>query len=71
MGWVSKYDTTFIIYVDRKFNKRFANYDNFSYWLYYEKNKENKDDFYVELEEIFKEYCDWQTKKVKENREVE
>lgn len=71
MAWVSKYDTTFIIYVDRKFNKRFVNYDNFSYWLYYDRNKENKEDYYIELEQIFKEYSDWQTKKVKENREIE
>lgn len=71
MAWISKYDTTFIIFARKRYKKKFRDYDAFANWLFFDKNKQAYEDYYIELEELLREYSNWQTKKVKEFKNLE
>ena len=63
MGYISKYDTKFITYVNRKYNKDkvlFETFDDYIMWLFYDYLRENKEKYYEQLEEDMKEYSEWQ-----------
>ena len=61
MEFISKYDTTFITSVSRKYGKRFKTFEEYSLFLY-ELQKSDKD-YYYKLEEDIKEFSDYQTER--------
>ena len=52
MEFISKYNLTFINFVNRKYNKRFKSFDEYGLWLYEEKECSNSR-YYDDLEEDF------------------
>ena len=66
MEFISKYNLTFINFVNRKYNKKFKSFDEYGLWLYEEKECSNSR-YYDDLEEDLKEYCDYQQERKKIN----
>ena len=66
MEFISKYNLTFINFVNRKYNKKFKSFDEYGLWLYEEKKCSNSR-YYDDLEEDLKEYCDYQQERKKTN----
>lgn len=66
MEFISKYNLTFINFVNRKYNKRFKAFDEYGLWLYEEKECSNSR-YYNDLEQDLKEYCDYQQERKKKN----
>ena len=56
MEFISKYDMSFIKNINRKYNKKFKNFDEYSLYLFELTKNEVK--YYYKLEEDLKEYCD-------------
>ncbi len=64
MGYVSKYNRTFISFVKRKYVKYgidFKTWDDYALWLYYKYCKEDYTHYYKELERDIWDYSDFQT----------
>lgn len=70
MGYISKYDTKFITYMNRKYEKSFKQFEEYIMWLFYNKSQERKDIYYEQLEKDFWEYSDFQTRKRGTNEET-
>ena len=61
MGYISRYDLTFLTFVSKKYGwKKFRSFESYSLWLFEEKCKNNNEKYYEHLEEDIKEYADWQ-----------
>ena len=60
MSYISKFDTKFITYVSRKYDKIFSYFDDYATWLY-DKYNRNDSAYYVNLEKDLWEYSDFQT----------
>ncbi len=58
MEFISKYDTTFIKFLNRKYGKKFRTFDEYSLYLYDKSDGEL--DYYYRLEDDIKEYCEFQ-----------
>ena len=58
MEFISKYDISFIKYINRKYNKKFKDFDEYALFLY-ELLKSEKE-YYYKLEDEIKEYCNYQ-----------
>ncbi len=61
---------TFINFINKKYRKqlnlsptavKFYYYDDYACWLFYKRCKEDYEDYYIKLEEDFREYSDLQT----------
>ena len=63
MEFVSKYDTTLVTYMNRKYNKKFKSFEDYSLFLFDLVNSET--DYYYKLEEDIKEYSDYQQERKK------
>ena len=61
MGYISKYDTTFINFVNKKYKKCFRYWDDYVLWLYWKKLQCNREMYYITIEKDLWEYSDWQT----------
>lgn len=61
MGYISKYDTNFITFVNRKHRKSFEFFDDYILWLYYIHCKMNTNLYYKILEKDIWDFSDWQT----------
>lgn len=61
MSYISKFDTKFITFVNRKYNKSFNFFDDYILWLYYKKCKCKDDIYYAMLERDLWNYSDMQT----------
>ena len=59
MAYISKYDTKFITFVNRKYNMNFEYFDDYGLWLY-DKYPEDET-YYCHLEEDLIEYSNFQT----------
>ena len=63
MGYISKIDTKFITFINRKYSKSlkktFDYFDDYALWLY--DIKGNDEDYYAQLEMDLWEYSDYQT----------
>ena len=66
MEFISKYNLTFINFVNRKYNKKFKSFDEYGLWLYEEKEFSNSR-YYDDLEQDLKEYCDYQQERKNTN----
>lgn len=62
MEFISKYDTSFIKHINRKYNKKFKNFDEYSLFLFELKGNDEVY-YYYELEQDIKEYSDYQTER--------
>ena len=60
MGYISKLDTKFITFINRKYGTHFRYFDAYSEWLYKAKNYSNVH-YYSQLEKDLWEYSDFQT----------
>jgi hypothetical protein len=60
MGYISKLDTKFITFINRKYGTTFKYFDDYIVWLYKAKN-DNKEHYYTQLEKDIWEYSDYQT----------
>ena len=67
MGYISKYDTTFINFVNKKYKKCFRYWDDYVLWLYWKKLQCNREMYYITIEKELWEYSDWQTGSPREN----
>ena len=65
MGYISKFDTKFITFVNRKYDKAFDYFDDYVVWLYMQKKDETT--YYAQLEMDLWEYSDFQTGKPRDN----
>ena len=63
MQFVSRYNTSFMAFTYKKYNRVFRTYDCYSEYLL--KNFPNK--YYETLEGDLKEYCDWQIERKSKN----
>ena len=61
MGYISKYDTKFINFVNRKHNKSFSFFDDYIMWLFYVKCRCSERMYYKLLEKDMWEFSDFQT----------
>ena len=61
MEFISKYDLSFIKNINRKYNKKFKTFDEYSLFLF--ELTKSEVDYYYKLEEDLKEYCDYQTER--------
>lgn len=64
MSYISKYDTKFITFINRKYRDLgvfFNFFDDYILWLYYDVFKENEEKYYSKLEEDLMEYSNMQT----------
>ena len=64
MMYISKYDLSFINFVNRKYRSYgviFKCFDDYILWLYYDLFKENRDSYYGQLEEDMMKYSNGQT----------
>ena len=62
MEFISKYDISFIKFVNRKYGKKFKDFDSYGLYLY-ELNDFANTKYYYQLEEDIKEYSDYQTER--------
>lgn len=64
MGYISKYDTKVITFLNRKYRKykvNFEFFDDYMLWLYYKFCKCNTEFYYCKLEKDLWDYSDFQT----------
>ena len=65
MGYISKLDTKFLTYMNRKYHKfdiRFEYYDDYALFLY-DLCKQDYEEYYIALEEDLREYVEFQSGK--------
>ena len=60
MSYISKYDTKFITFVNKKYNKNFKFFDDYILWLFY-KRSSSEGIYYRMLEKDIWDYSDMQT----------
>lgn len=58
MEFISKYNLTFLTYVNRKYDKKFRSFEDYSLYLF--ELTEDEGEYYIQLEENLKEYCSYQ-----------
>lgn len=74
MGYVSKYNRTFVSFINHKYAKYktdFKTWDDYALWLYYRKCMCNTMLYYKMLEKDIWEYSDWQTGSPREREKME
>lgn len=59
MEFISKYDITFIKFLNRKYSRKFKDFNDYAMFLFEIANEEEKD-YYYRLEDDIKEYCTYQ-----------
>jgi len=65
MEFISKYNLTFVKYVNKKYNKKFQSFDDYSLFLF--EKTEDEVYYYYQLEEDIKEYCQYQQERKNNN----
>ena len=73
MSFVSKYDTKFLTFMNRKYKDyhvKFDYWDDYILWLYYDLYKMNDENYYTNLEQDIKEYVEFQSGKEREERDT-
>ena len=64
MGYLSKYDTKFVTFINRKYSKykvNFEFFDDYILWLFYKHCRMNTNIYYKILEKDIWDFSDWQT----------
>ena len=65
MEFISKYNETFLTNVNRKYQKKFRTFDEYSLFLF--ELTEDELEYYYQLEEDIKEYCNNQQERKNKN----
>jgi len=71
MSYISKYDTKFLTFMNRKYSiykVAFEFFDDYVMWLYYDHCKSSKVKYYKALEKDLWEYVEFQSGKEREVR---
>lgn len=71
MGYISKYDTKFITFVNKKYkqhNVLFEFIDDYRLWLYEDYCVYDSIEYYKQMEKDLQEYSDFQTGKERDKR---
>lgn len=72
MSYISKYDTKFLTFMNRKYKKynvNFEFYDDYILWLYYDLFDMNDSLYYKCLEKDLWEYVEFQSGKERDKRD--
>jgi len=71
MAYISKYDTKFLTFMNRKYHQfnAFEYFDDYILWLYYDFCNKDEELYYKNLEKDLWEYVEFQNGKERENRE--
>lgn len=59
MEFISKYNMTFILFVDKKYGKKFKDFEQYSMYLF-ELNRCSDKEYYYQLEQDIREYSNYQ-----------
>ena len=62
MEFISKYNVTFVKFVNKKYNKKFKEFEDYGLWLFELVDCKNSR-YYDKLEEDIREYSDFQTER--------
>lgn len=71
MSYISKYDTKFLTFMNRKYSAyrvAFDFFDDYAMWLYYDLCNSNKIQYYKTLEKDLWDYIEFQSGKEREVR---
>lgn len=71
MGYISKYDRTFLSFMNKKYKKfdvNFQFFDDYILWLYYDYYATNTELYYKQLEKDIWEYVEFQSGREKDKR---
>lgn len=72
MKYISKYDTKFLTFMNRKYKDykvQFEFFDDYILWLYYDLFKKSDSLYYKQIEKDLWEYVEFQSGKERQNRE--
>lgn len=72
MKYVSRYDTKFLTFMNRKYKDykvQFEFFDDYILWLYYDLFKKSDSLYYKQIEKDLWEYVEFQSGKERQNRE--
>lgn len=72
MKYISKYDTKFLTFMNRKYKDykvQFEFFDDYILWLYYDLYKKSDSLYYKQIEKDLWEYVEFQSGKERQNRE--
>lgn len=72
MRYVSRYDTKFLTFMNRKYKDykvQFEFFDDYILWLYYDLFKKSDSLYYKQIEKDLWEYVEFQSGKERQNRE--
>lgn len=72
MKYISKYDTKFLTFMNRKYKNykvQFEFFDDYILWLYYDLFKKSDSLYYKQIEKDLWEYVEFQSGKERQNRE--
>lgn len=70
MGYISKHDTKFITFINRRYSRykvQFDYFDDYILWLFYKLCKCDERFYYSKLEKDLWDFSDWQTGSPREN----
>lgn len=72
MAYISKYDTKFLTFMNRKYQQfnAFEYFDDYILWLYYDFCNKDEELYYKTLEKDLWEYVDFQNGKERDNRDT-
>lgn len=70
MEFISKYNLTFVKFINKKYNKHFKDFEQYGLYLF-ELNNCNDNDYYYQLEKDIREYSDFQTERKYNNGKSE
>ena len=71
MGYISRYDTKFLTFVNRKYKEfkvNFEFYDDYIVWLYYDLYHGDDDLYYHQIEKDLWEYVEFQSGRERDKR---
>lgn len=71
MGYISKYDRTFLSFMNKKYKDYSVNFqffDDYILWLYYDYYKKNTELYYKQLEKDIWAYVEFQSGREKDKR---
>ncbi len=72
MSYISRYDTKFLTFMNRKYQKynvNFEFFDDYILWLYYDYFGENEELYYKQLEKDLWKYVEFQSGKERDKRD--
>lgn len=71
MAYISRYDRTFLSYMNNKYQQykvNFEYFDDYVLWLYYKHYKQDETKYYKQLEKDLWDYVEFQSGKERDGR---